>query len=83
MRRIAILFLAALPVLCQTQKPADEAGVRALVARYVDARERRDAQAIEALFTPEADQLVSSGEWRKGRPSISKPRSQRSPASGK
>jgi uncharacterized protein (TIGR02246 family) len=70
MRRIAILFLAALPVLCQTQKPADEAGVRALVARYVDARERRDAQAIEALFTPEADQLVSSGEWRKGRPAV-------------
>jgi uncharacterized protein (TIGR02246 family) len=70
MRRIAILFLAALPVLCQTQKPSDEAGVRALVARYVDARERRDAQAIEALFTPEADQLVSSGEWRKGRPAV-------------
>jgi uncharacterized protein (TIGR02246 family) len=70
MRRIAILFLAALPVFCQTQKPADEAGVRALVARYVDAREHRDAQAIEALFTPEADQLVSSGEWRKGRPAV-------------
>jgi len=68
MRRIAIVFLAALPLF--SQKPADETGVRELVARYVDAREHRDAKAIEALFTPEADQLVSSGEWRKGRPAV-------------
>ena len=68
MRRIAIVFLAALPLF--SQKPADETGVRELVARYVDARQQRDAKAIEALFTPEADQLVSSGEWRKGRPAV-------------
>jgi uncharacterized protein (TIGR02246 family) len=68
MRRIVIVFLAALPLF--SQKSADETGVRELVARYVDARENRDAKAIGELFTPEADQLVSSGEWRKGRPAV-------------
>lgn len=44
----------------------DEAAVRDLVKKYVDARERRDAEATRALFTADADQLVSSGQWRKG-----------------
>lgn len=48
------------------QPAADEAAVRAVVANYVDARERIDPKAVEALFTADADQLVSSGEWRKG-----------------
>jgi uncharacterized protein (TIGR02246 family) len=49
---------------------ADEAAIRALVADYVAARERRDPSAIAALFTGDADQLVSSGEWRKGREAV-------------
>jgi uncharacterized protein (TIGR02246 family) len=49
---------------------ADEAAVRAVVARYVDARERRDPKAVAALFTADADQLVSSGEWRLGRDQV-------------
>ena len=66
--RILVLLLAALPL--AAQKPADETAVRDLVARYVDAREHRDPKAIEALFTADADQLVSSGEWRKGRDAV-------------
>ena len=46
------------------------AQVRDLVRRYVDARERRDAGAIGALFTDDADQLTSSGEWRRGRDDV-------------
>lgn len=61
----ALLFLFLL-------QPADEAAVRAVVARYVDAREAIDPKATEALFTPDADQLVSSGEWRKGRDALVK-----------
>jgi uncharacterized protein (TIGR02246 family) len=45
----------------------DEAAVRELVRKYVDARDRIDPAATEALFTKDADQLVSTGEWRKGR----------------
>ncbi|MGC2661149.1 MAG: SgcJ/EcaC family oxidoreductase, partial [Bryobacteraceae bacterium] len=44
----------------------DPAAIRALVRQYVEARDTGDPHAIKALFTPDADQLVSSGEWRKG-----------------
>jgi len=54
------------------QKPGDEAAVREIVKRYVDAREHQDPKAVEALFTSDADQLVSSGEWRKGRGEVVK-----------
>lgn len=48
----------------------DEIAVRAIVQKYMDARERQDPDAIGALFTADADQLVSSGEWRKGRSDV-------------
>jgi len=48
----------------------DEAAIRELVTKYVAAREERDPKAIEGLFTADADQLVSSGEWRFGRPAL-------------
>jgi uncharacterized protein (TIGR02246 family) len=50
----------------------DEAAVRRVVQRYVDSREASDARAIEPLFTPDADQLVSEGTWRKGRDALVK-----------
>jgi len=49
---------------------ADEAAIRDVVSKYVDARERIDPKAVEELFTSDADQLVSSGEWRKGRDAV-------------
>jgi uncharacterized protein (TIGR02246 family) len=49
---------------------ADEAAVRHVIQRYVDARQASDAKAIEPLFTPDADQLVSDGTWRKGRDTL-------------
>src|SRR5262245_3657409 len=48
----------------------DEAAIRELVSKYVDARERIDPKAVEELFTSDADQLVSSGEWRRGRDAV-------------
>jgi uncharacterized protein (TIGR02246 family) len=49
-----------------------EAEIHDVVRRYVEAREARDPKAIEALFTADADQLVSSGEWRRGREAVVK-----------
>ena len=49
------------------QAPGDDGAVRALVGRYNAARLQEDPAAIRALFTDDADQLVSSGEWRRGR----------------
>jgi uncharacterized protein (TIGR02246 family) len=50
--------------------PADEAAIRTVVRNYVNARELRDASAIEALFTADADQHTTSGEWRRGRAEV-------------
>lgn len=48
----------------------DERAIRTVVQKYIDARGRADRAAVEALFTKDADQLVSSGEWRKGRDAV-------------
>jgi len=69
MFRILILCLSAAALL-PAQTSTDEAAVRGVVARYVAAREHSDEKAIAALFTADADQLVSSGEWRKGRAAL-------------
>jgi uncharacterized protein (TIGR02246 family) len=51
-------------------RSADEAAVREVVARYMTARASRDVRAIEAVFTADADQQTTSGEWRRGRAAI-------------
>jgi len=58
--------LAIGPAAAQTPA-ADEASIKEIVRRYVDARDRRDARLLESLFTTDADQLTTTGEWRKGR----------------
>jgi uncharacterized protein (TIGR02246 family) len=50
----------------------DNSAVRQVIQRYVDAREVSDPSAIEVLFTPDADQLVSDGTWRRGRAELVK-----------
>lgn len=45
----------------------DEADIRALVRQYVEARQLEDPAAIAALFTADADQHTTAGEWRRGR----------------
>jgi uncharacterized protein (TIGR02246 family) len=52
--------------------PTDDAAVRAVVDAYSAARDKGDATALTALFTADADQLVSSGEWRRGREAVVK-----------
>jgi uncharacterized protein (TIGR02246 family) len=70
---LVCLALAAtvvvLPLFAQGPATAavDEAMLRDVVQKYVDAREAKDPKAIEPLFTGDADQLVSDGVWRKGR----------------
>jgi uncharacterized protein (TIGR02246 family) len=55
------------PAAAQVPSPADAAAIREVIRRYANAREARDPEAIAALFVADADQLVSSGEWRRGR----------------
>ncbi len=56
----------------QQSEADDDAAIRRLVQRYVDAREASDPKAIEPLFTMDADQLVSDGTWRRGRAELVK-----------
>ena len=76
--RVATLLLccAAGVTIATAQSPggsaAEEKAIREVVQRYVDARERRDPVALAALFTADADQFTTSGEWRKGRDAIVK-----------
>ena len=73
--QVVILFLFAVltPGFEQAKTGSnDETAIRAVVSKYVDARERIDPKAVEPLFTEDADQLVSSGEWRKGREAVVK-----------
>src|SRR4051812_17401613 len=65
-------ILMTMPAQVPAGRSQDESDVRGIVQKYVAARESMDASAIEALFAPEADQLVSSGEWRKGRAAVVK-----------
>lgn len=67
------LFLVAGTFLVASRLPAqapanarDESAVRELVSAYVEAREQRDSTRLASLLAPDADQLVSSGEWRNG-----------------
>jgi uncharacterized protein (TIGR02246 family) len=67
----ALSFVAATPALAaQPSRAADEAAIRALVRSYVDARELRSPEAVGALFTEDADQHTTTGEWRRGRAGI-------------
>ena len=75
-RTLLVLSLASLaaPAAAAAQSPSDRAAddeaVRSVIGKYVEAREARDPQAIEALFTSDADQHTTSGEWRRGRDEV-------------
>jgi uncharacterized protein (TIGR02246 family) len=73
--RLITASLIALGLLAGTDQAGgdrakDEGAVRDIVRQYVDAREARDPKAVSSLFTADADQLVSSGEWRLGRDNV-------------
>ena len=66
--RFATMFLFVGSVLAQSP----EAAVKQVVADYAEARESQDPAAIEKLFVEDADQLVSSGVWRRGKETLRK-----------
>jgi uncharacterized protein (TIGR02246 family) len=69
-RSVAFALIVLGSTTAWAQPKDDDAAIRDVVRRYQDARERRDRDALVALFTPDADQLVSSGEWRRGREAV-------------
>ncbi len=65
---LSVVCLAIVAPLGAQQR--EEAAVRDVVARYMAARENGDAQALERLFTSDADQHTTAGEWRRGREAV-------------
>jgi uncharacterized protein (TIGR02246 family) len=73
---ITTLFMLALtvPAVAQTRAAPgpDETAIRRVVQQQDDARNRTDWKALAQLFTEDADQQTSAGEWRRGRAEIEK-----------
>jgi len=69
MLRITCLILLG-TLQAAAQGLAEDSAIRTLVKSYFEARDQRDEKLLASLFTADVDQLVSSGEWRKGRASL-------------
>jgi uncharacterized protein (TIGR02246 family) len=70
MKIAAVLLCAQLLIAQDGGRASDDSAVRQMVKRYADARGVSDPKAIGALFTDDADQLVSNGEWRRGKDAL-------------
>ena len=64
MYRVALLTI--LSATLATAASPDEEAVRSVIADYMGARNSKSPEALRHLFTPDADQLVSNGQWRHG-----------------
>lgn len=73
MKKYAILLslnvLMLSPTLAQENKMYDEEreNIKALIDAYAQAREKQDTASLNEILTKDIDQLVSSGEWRRGK----------------
>jgi uncharacterized protein (TIGR02246 family) len=67
---LSLLVLSGRFSFCQSGSGSADAAIRDVVKKYEDARNATDATAVATLFTADSDQLVSSGEWRKGRDAV-------------
>lgn len=66
---VAVAAVIAVSSFAQSSS-ADDHAIRDLVAAYVSARNADSPEQVRALFTPDADQIVSTGQWRKSLDSI-------------
>ncbi len=66
--RVIALFATLLSLGSSVAQPVrpDEEAIRDTISRYVNARNEKAPDRIRDLFTKEADQLVSNGNWRHG-----------------
>lgn len=64
--RTLLTLLLALSSCSAAAAPSDDTAIRQLIQHYVDVRNHMDEAVLRTLFTPDADQLVSNGQWRRG-----------------
>ena len=63
---LCLSLLLSLASWIATAAPSDEEAIRATISKYVLARNLKAPDRLRSLFTADADQLVSTGEWRHG-----------------
>ena len=63
---LGTLFTLSLVSSTYAQDSADKEAIHTLIDQYAQAREQQDTVLLQHILTEEVDQLVSSGEWRKG-----------------
>lgn len=66
----SILLLSGWFSAGQSGSAGGDAAIRDVVKKYEESRNAPDANAVAALLTADSDQLVSSGEWRRGRDAV-------------
>jgi uncharacterized protein (TIGR02246 family) len=67
-----LLTLATLdaPLAQDTERPADEQAIRAVIQEFLDARDANDPARLRAILTAEVDQQQTSGATRRGRDAV-------------
>ncbi len=63
---------AGKPAAAQATAGGDEAAVRRVIQQQDETRNKADWKGLAALFTEDAEQFTSAGEWRRGRADIEK-----------
>lgn len=63
---LGTLFTLSFVSSTYAQDSADKEAIHTLIDQYAQAREQQDTVLLQHILTEEVDQLVSSGEWRKG-----------------
>ncbi len=67
---LVILFCTVPITLLYAQSATDflevEKDIEALIGKYAQARETKDTILLKSILTNDIDQLVSTGEWRRG-----------------
>ncbi|XOV95280.1 MAG: DUF4440 domain-containing protein [Bacteroidota bacterium] len=61
---IYLIAVVAVPVLGQKN---EDTAITKLIADYAQSRETMDTTLLKSIITADIDQLVSSGEWRRGK----------------
>jgi uncharacterized protein (TIGR02246 family) len=68
----ALIVLALVAPFGTSSQSDDQAAIRRVVERFDETRNSGDWKGFAALFAKDADQLISSGTWRKGPEDIAK-----------
>lgn len=66
---LCIMLLVNVPLLFSQEAPPgrdQRTAITNLIGRYSEAREKNDTVLLKQILTTDADQLVSTGEWRRG-----------------